>query len=165
MIQQNPNHKSEIAIRKYQQGDAEGFRVLNEEWITRYFRLEEKDLVSLRDPEKTILARGGHIYMAVDGQTPVGCCALLYMSEGEYEVAKMAVTADYQRGGVGRRLLSFVVEDAKRLGARRLYLETNDSLLPALRLYRTLGFTDVPADRVHPSPYARANVFMELWLR
>ena len=51
---------------------------------------------------------------------------------------------------------------ARRLGAGRLYLETNSGLAPALGLYRSFGFKDV--DSAAPSPYARADVKMELLL-
>ncbi len=42
-----------VVIRPFQAGDEIAFRQLNEEWITRYFRLEEKDhhaRPSARDP-------------------------------------------------------------------------------------------------------------------
>jgi ribosomal protein S18 acetylase RimI-like enzyme len=54
------------------------------------------------------------------------------------------------------------IERARQFGAKRLYLETNSGLAPALGLYRRFGFQDVqPAQ---PSPYARADVMMELRL-
>ena len=45
---------------------------------------------------------------------------------------------------------------------RRLYLETNRKLALAIRLYESVGFRHLPPERVVPSPYARANVYMEL---
>jgi ribosomal protein S18 acetylase RimI-like enzyme len=50
---------------------------------------------------------------------------------------------------------------ARDLGAPRLYLETNSSLGPALGLYRSVGFVDLPP---RPTPYARCDVWMELKL-
>ena len=86
------------------------------------------------------------------------------MGPGEFEVAKMAVTLTSQGGGVGRQLLEKVVEEARVSGATRLYLETNHKLTPALRLYEAIGFRRLPPDRIVASPYARADVFMELLL-
>jgi len=57
-----------------------------------------------------------------------------------------------------------VVDAARAMGAKRLYLETNHVLGPAIHLYEALGFTHVPAERLTPSPYARADVFLEMWL-
>jgi GNAT superfamily N-acetyltransferase len=153
-----------LIVREFQPGDEEAFRTLNEEWITRYFVLEEKDSASLRDPHGKILDRGGRIFFAVRGNRAVGCCALVPMGAGEFEVAKMAVTESARGGGIGRKVLERVVAEARATGARRLYLETNHVLETAVHLYESVGFRHVPKERIIPSPYARADVYMELWL-
>jgi GNAT superfamily N-acetyltransferase len=159
----------EVLVRQFQAGDESSFQHLNEEWITRYFKIEPKDAQLLAEPQRTILDRGGKILFAtVDGEC-IGCCALLRISDAEFgdqqfEVSKMAVTPAYRGGGVGRKLLEATVEVGRSLGAKRLYLETNDSLTPAIRLYESIGFKHLPADRITPSPYARANVYMEMML-
>jgi GNAT superfamily N-acetyltransferase len=94
----------------------------------------------------------------------VGCCALVATVSGEFEVAKMAVTERCQRAGVGRRLLEEAIAAAKAAGATRLFLETNRKLGAAIRLYESLGFRHIPAERVVASPYARSDVSMELEL-
>jgi putative acetyltransferase len=154
----------DLIIREFQAGDEAAFRRLNEEWIVREFVLEPKDQYSLADPQGTILDHGGRIFFAVRDGEIVGCCALVAMGPGEFEVAKMAVTLASQGGGVGRQLLEKVVAEARASGATRLYLETNHKLTSALRLYEAVGFRRLPADRIVASPYARADVFMELWL-
>jgi GNAT superfamily N-acetyltransferase len=155
---------SAVTIRPFQPGDEAAFRRLNEEWITRYFKLEPTDEQSFADPQGKILDPGGAIFLAFDEDQPIGCCALIPMARGEFEVAKMAVTPTAQGSGIGRRLLEHAVDHARSLGATRLYLETNHMLTPALRLYAALGFTVIPEERLTPSPYARADVFMELVL-
>lgn len=151
-----------IDIRLFQEGDGPAFRVLNEEWIARYFSVEEKDKAVLGDPARQILEPGGHILIAVAEGTPIGCCALIAMEPGVYEVAKMAVRETHRNHGVGRRILSEVVAHARAVGARRLYLETNHILENAIHLYESIGFRHVPPERVKPSPYARADVYMEM---
>ena len=153
---------TQVMIREFTQGDEADFRRLNEEWITRYFALEPKDEYALADPQRTILDGGGRIFLAVRQGETVGCCALLAMVPGEFEVAKMAVTESCQRAGVGRRLLEEAIAAARTVGATRLYLETNRKLGPAIRLYESLGFRHLPPERVVPSPYARSDVSMEL---
>jgi len=67
-----------VVIREVKIGDdASAFRTLNEEWIVRFFSLEEKDRELLGDPENKILRRGGHIFMASHQGENVGCVALL----------------------------------------------------------------------------------------
>ena len=155
---------TELAFREFLPGDEVHFRRLNEEWIVRYFVLEPKDEEALADPQRTILQRGGRIFFAVRQGRPIGCCALLAMKPGEYEVAKMAVTESAQGAGIGRLLLETVIAAARTSGATRLYLETNRKMAPALRLYESLGFQHLPPERITPSPYARSNVSMELIL-
>jgi GNAT superfamily N-acetyltransferase len=141
---------------------AGAFRALNEAWITRLFALEAKDREVLADPVGKVIAPGGHIFFALDGPEPVGCCALMAMQGGGFEVAKMAVADSHKGRGLGRALMAACVERAGRLGAPRLYLETNSGLAPALGLYRSFGFVEIVPPS--PSPYARADVIMELRL-
>jgi GNAT superfamily N-acetyltransferase len=155
---------AEIGIRQFQPGDAAAFRKLNEEWITRFFRIEPKDELVFADPEGTILDAGGRILFATAGERCVGCCALIRTGEQEFEVAKMAVEPSYRGAGIGRRLLHAAIEEARRAGAQRLYLETNHALTPAIRLYESVGFKHLDANRITASVYARADVYMELLL-
>jgi putative acetyltransferase len=155
---------TELTIREFKRGDEAAFRTLNEEWIIRYFAVEPKEAVLLADPQGTILDRGGRIFFAVrDGQA-VGCCALLRMAPGEFEVAKMAVTESSRRNGIGRQLIQNAIVEARALGAHRLYLETNRKLGGAIRLYESVGFRHLPPERIVPSAYVRADVYMELHL-
>ncbi|MDE1176822.1 MAG: GNAT family N-acetyltransferase [Edaphobacter sp.] len=148
-----------IELRPYQPGDAEAFRTLNEWWIRKHFGIEAHDNDMLLDPEGYVLAQGGHIFFAIADGVPVGCCALIPMEPGIYEVAKMAVDERLQGAGIGRKLLTYTIEQGRLLGAHMLYLETNSKLKNAIHLYESLGFEHLPP---RPSPYSRANVFMEL---
>ena len=158
-----------IGIREFQDGDAPAFRRLNEEWITQYFRMEAKDEKTFADPQGAILDQSGRILIATlpDGNGKderIGCCALIWMGDRTFEVAKMAVSPRHQGLGIGGRLLRAAIQTAARAGARRLYLETNHILIPAIHLYESVGFRHLDPASVPPSPYARADVHMELLL-
>jgi GNAT superfamily N-acetyltransferase len=159
-----PTPISEVQIREFQAGDEAAWRELNEEWITHYFRLEEKDKKVLNDPQGNILDAGGKILFAISGGRYLGCCALLRMGDAEFEVAKMAVTGASQGAGIGRKLLEATIETGRKAGATRLYLETNHALTPAIRLYESVGFKHLPPEKITPSPYERADVYMEMLL-
>jgi len=106
-----------IEIRRLHPGeDATAFRTLNEEWITRHFRLEAKDIETLSDPENSIIGKGGHIFLAFAGGKPVGCVALMPMENGVYELSKMAVSPHLRGQGIGRRLLECAI--ARRARAK-----------------------------------------------
>ena len=155
---------AKLIIRPFRPGDEAAFRRLNEQWISRYFGIEEKDRITLGDPVGEILQPGGHIFMALRDDEPIGCCALLALEKGAFELAKMAVTEQHRGHGFGRKILEHTVAQARALGAHRLYLETNSKLLNAIHLYEAVGFHHLSAEQVTPSPYARANVFMEMLL-
>src|SRR5215469_10816380 len=99
---------ADVTIRDFAPGDEAAFLELNEEWIVHYFEfLEDADKEVLSNPHR-ILAGRGRIFLAVRRGKPVGCCALMMGPHGDYEVAKMAVTASERGAGIGRRLLERV---------------------------------------------------------
>ncbi len=152
-----------ISIVPYQPSYQLAFKQLNEQWISTYFTMEEADYQSLDHPQTYIIDKGGYIFMALYKKEPVGTCALIKMDHPEYdfELAKMAVSPKVQGKRIGFKLGQVVIQQARSIGANKLYLESNKILTPALRLYKKLGFTDVIGQ---PSPYARCNVQMELSL-
>jgi N-acetylglutamate synthase-like GNAT family acetyltransferase len=153
----------EIVIRPLEKGeDATAFRTLNEEWITRYFTLEEKDQETLGNPEKMILEKGGYIFMVYSDNLAVGCVALIPIGNGVYELSKMAVSPGLRGLGIGRRLLQHAITEAKRIGAKSLFLGSNAKLKNAVHLYESVGFRHVAPENIPPMPYTRANVFMEM---
>lgn len=151
-------------IRDFRTGDEAVFRRLNEAWITQYFALEAHDRELFDDPVGSIIDLGGTILILELGGEAVGCCALIPVDETTLELAKMAVAAQQRGRGLGRLLLEAAIERARRAGKRRVVLETNSRLEPAVRLYRSLGFRDLPAAACEESHYARVDLVMELLL-
>lgn len=151
-----------VQIVAFQPRFAGAFKSLNEAWIRRHFTLEAKDAEILDDPAGAVVAAGGEVLFVVEDGLAVGCCALIPMADHGFELAKMAVADQAQGRGFAKALLAACIDWARAAGASRLYLESNASLTPALALYRRFGFTDVPPERRPPSPYARADVWMEL---
>lgn len=148
-----------LTIVPYRPAHSATWKALNEYWILDGgYALEAKDRLVLDDPEGAILSKGGAIFIAEHEGEAVGCCSLMAMPDGGYEVGKMAVAADAQGLGLGRRLLEACEAHAVAAGAPRLYLETNSAQTHAIKLYRRFGFVDLPAK---PTPYARCNVWME----
>ena len=150
----------EVQLIDYQPAYKEAFKQLNIAWIEKYFKVEPHDLEQLDDPEGYIISQGGQIFLAKVGSTMVGTCALIKTGETSYELAKMAVSPDYQGLGIGKKLCEKAIETARNLGATYLYLESNQKLTPALTLYKSVGFVEVP---IGETPFARANFKAEMY--
>jgi GNAT superfamily N-acetyltransferase len=151
---------SEIAIVPFRRDLAPAFRSLNLDWIERLFKVEPADLKVLDDPEAAIVARGGMIFFALQGETPVGTVAMIPAGAGRFELAKMAVATTHQRRGIGEMLGAAAIAWAREAGVRQVCLETNSKLADAIRLYERLGFRQMA--HPHASDYSRCNVYMEL---
>lgn len=137
------------------------FYRLNEDWLRKYFYLEEIDHHVLSHPEEALLKDGGAILFARLGDQIVGTCALKHEGEGVYELTKMGVDESCQGLGIGRRLIEGIVQEFRRRGGKELFLETNSKLSPAIRLYESVGFEHQPT-RKPDSHYQRSDVYM-IW--
>ena len=137
------------------------FRKLNEEWIRRYFTMEEADFKSLDHPQEYIIEKGGHILIAMLKGVPVGTVGLIKIDERTFELAKMSVSPSAQGQGIGRLLMRAALDKARALGATRIYIESNTALVPAISLYRSSGFVEIVGG---VSPYERCNIQLELML-
>ena len=146
-----------IRIADFESRYAAAFKTLNLEWLERFFSVEPLDEQILEDGA-AIIEHGGAILFALADDAPVGCCALKHQGGGVYELTKMAVTESHQGLGLGRLLGEATIQRFVELGGKTLFLESHDSLVPALKLYESLGFRHT--ERLNPSPYARSNVYM-----
>jgi len=163
--EEKAGNATEIEIRALNPGDdANAFRTLNEEWISRYFVLEAKDIEVLSDPEHNILARGGSIFMAHADGVAVGCVALIPIGGGVYELSKMAVVPHLRGKGIGRLLIEHAIQQARGLKVKKLFLGSSTKLKNAVHLYESVGFRHVDPATLPPNPYTRADVFMEMVL-
>lgn len=135
------------------------FARLNIEWLERWFSVEAVDRDVLANPESAILANGGRILFAVDdSDRAVGTVALLHHEDGRVELTKMAVAPETRGLGVGRKLAEAALAVYCEMDGRELFLESNDRLDAAVRLYESIGFQHVRPES--DSHYERANVFM-----
>lgn len=152
-----------LEIVPYRTDLASTFRDINRRWIDEYFELEKADRSALDDPEGYILKPGGAILFAVSpaGEV-VGTCALVRHNDTLGELAKMGVDKARRSSGAGKLLGHAILQLAAQMGFRKVFLETNSVLTPAIGLYQRLGF--VQREFPIPSDYQRADVYMDIEL-
>jgi N-acetylglutamate synthase-like GNAT family acetyltransferase len=150
-----------IPFDRNQPSHFEQFKIINYQWIEKYFKVEELDRLSLENPEAYFLDIGGEILLAVFKGEIVGTAALKPHNPETLELCKMGVTTLAQGLGIGKLILESSIQKARAMGYQKLYLETNSALAPAISLYQKLGFKMLETSK---SPYARADVAMEMKL-
>ncbi len=151
-----------VEIVTYSPKYADVFKTLNYAWIEEFFTIEEFDKIILEDPDGQIIRKGGEILVAILDGKPVGVCALIKTDEDLFELAKMAVANEARGQKIGLKLGIGIIEKAREFGAKKLFLETNSKLGPAISLYQKLGFKNsTDQDGV----YDRCNIKMEFELK
>ncbi|WP_274629197.1 bifunctional helix-turn-helix transcriptional regulator/GNAT family N-acetyltransferase [Arvimicrobium flavum] len=94
----------------------------------------------------------GYFLVARRGAEPVGCAALLRLSDETAEIKRMWTSPAARGQGLARRMLHKLEQIAREAGFRRLCLDTNRALKEAHALYRSEGFSEV--GRYNDNPYA-----------
>lgn len=90
--------------------------------------------------------------------------AVASVTGGEAELETIAVAAPSQRQGVGRQLLAAMAQELRLAGVQEVRLEVRAWNLPALELYRAMGFTETGRrPRYYADPVEDA-VLMDLHL-
>ena len=87
-----------------------------------------------------------------------GCGALKMLGGRHGEIKSMRTAEAFLRQGVAARVLSHIMDEARRRGLERLSLETGSGAAfePAIALYRRHGFADCePFAGYKPDPFSR----------
>ena len=150
-----------INIISYEEKYQPDFKRLNLEWLDKYHLTETHDLEILDNPQEKVIAGGGCIFLAMDGERVVGTAGLAKEKESIFELVKMGVDPAWRGRGISKILLERCLEEAKKLKAKKIFLFSNSQLLTALKLYEKFGFRHV---EVTDSPLLTADVKMELSL-
>ena len=150
----------ELTILEYRPENQPWFEKFNRDWIEKYFWMEPIDIAVLQHPDEHILKKGGKILMATCDKEIAGTVALKFVEPGVYEFTKMAVDEKFRGQHVGLLLSEAAIIKARELGAHKIILYSNTVLVPAITMYRKLGFNEVPLD----AAYQRSDIKMELIL-
>lgn len=101
----------------------------------------------------------GRILLATYDDAFIGCVALRRIGEGVCEMKRLFVQPAFRGKGIGRALAQAIIEEARRIGYKRMRLDA--VLEPAKGLYRSLAFREIPPYQHVP---IEGVVFMELEL-
>jgi len=109
---------------------------------------------------------GGTLLLALEDGTgagdAIGCVALRRLEPDTCEMKRLYVRPEFRGKGAARRLVEELITEAGSIGYHRMVLDTLPSMEAAHKLYRTLGFREIPPYPRNPIPGA---LFFELALR
>jgi ribosomal-protein-alanine N-acetyltransferase len=91
--------------------------------------------------------RVGYVCRVVELEGRVIGHGILSMGAGEAHILNLCVQAEYRCLGVGRRLLTLLIDIARGAGMTDAFLEVRPTNTAAIRLYLAMGFEQVGVRR------------------
>ena len=127
--------------------------------LPRYRRMTAADLDVVVATEQSVyphpwtrgnfadsIAAGYQCWIVECGGETTGYTVVM-IAAGEAHLLNLSVAARWQRRGIGRELLRFVVKLARDYGADKIYLEVRPSNVAARALYASAGFSEIGVRR------------------
>lgn len=112
-------------------------------------------------PPTDLVPPSGVFFLALADSEPAGLGGVRHLDTEIAEVKSMYVAPAYRGTGLGRRILTRLDEIALEHGCRAIRLDTSDYLTPAVALYRSAGYREIPAYNENP----KADLWFERTLR
>ncbi|MDQ6801951.1 MAG: GNAT family N-acetyltransferase [Acidobacteriota bacterium] len=133
---------------------------LNAELKSQY---PEEGATHFRLEPSEVAEGAGEFMVAYRDGVPVACGAVRLLDANSAELKRMYVTPAARGQGVGRAILGALEAEARRIGARRLLLETGIRQTAAVRLYERSGFYHIePYGEYRQSPKTSVCMAKEL---
>jgi putative acetyltransferase len=121
------------------------------------FQNFEQELTDL--PGRYAPPEGRLLLAFADGRL-AGCVALRKIDDGVCEMKRLYVRPEFRGQGIGRRLTTRLMEEAREIGYARMRLDTISSKMSeAVGMYRSLGFREIAP--YYQSPIAD-TIYMEV---
>ncbi len=93
----------------------------------------------------------GCLLLVYENDEAIACAAYRKIGDRICELKRMYIKPDFRGLGIGQKLVEILCEKAKLNGYRLMQLDTLDTMLPALKLYRNNGFYDIDAYYHNPN--------------
>lgn len=101
----------------------------------------------------------GRLLLALSEKEAVGCVALRKFAPCICEMKRLYIRPHFRGKGIGRELVKIIILEGKKIGYKKMLLDTVPSMKEAIALYRSIGFHEIPPYRNNP---VEGAVFMEL---
>ena len=127
-------------------GDAEAVTAITTAAYSKYIaRMGRKPRPMTVDYGEIIAEHA--VWLLCEVERPVGVLVLMAEPEAML-IYSVAVDPDYQKRGLGRRLLALAEEQARAAGYQRIRLYTNEHMVENIALYQRLGYAETGREPV-----------------
>lgn len=113
------------------------------------------------DALQNIMPPSGLTLLACSDSAFAGCIAFRQMDPAICEMKRLFVSPDFRNDGLGRALISALMERARQAGFAHMRLETVTFMHSAVRLYEQMGFVRRPPYYEIPEIFRSITIFME----
>lgn len=111
--------------------------------FVRYLDIQNYDH-ELAHPEEKYALPNGRLYLAIHKGETAGCIALRRLDQQRCELKRLYVRPQFRGQRIGEMMVRRLLDDARQIGYQAMLLDTLPPLRSAIRLYRELGFYDIP---------------------
>jgi putative acetyltransferase len=87
----------------------------------------------------------GRLLLASSESAVLGVVAMRPILDRDCEMKRLYVRASGRGGGLGRQLTQALIKEARLAGYRRVLLDTLPTMTEAQKIYRSMGFVEIPA--------------------
>ena len=113
--------------------------VKEDEDFAKYLKLQDYDS-ELENLDIKYGLPKGRLYLAtVEGEV-AGCIALKYIDEKTCELKRLYVKPEFRGNKIADALVDQIIDDAKKIGYKKIQLDTLPFLKSAIHLYERYGF-------------------------
>src|SRR5574344_467509 len=87
--------------------------------------------------------KNAHLYCIIENEHIIGCatlCVFYSPSAKKASIEDVVVSSEYRGQHLGRKLMTYVLDEAKKMGTMELHLTSKPKRVAANALYQALGF-------------------------
>ena len=113
--------------------------------FAEYLKIQKYDK-ELENPASKYGMPEGRLYLAYVGEELAGCVGLKKLDENDQcELKRMYVRPKFRGKQMGEKLLDVILQDARDIGYKEMYLDTLPFLKSAIKMYHRRGFYEIPS--------------------
>ncbi|MCL2587663.1 MAG: GNAT family N-acetyltransferase [Firmicutes bacterium] len=99
---------------------------------------------------KNTLPNLDYVVLVLDGKRAIATSALMFVDKTTAEIMTVHIHSDYRDRGIVRALCNHLEQVATERGCTNVILDTWEQLVPAVKLYESLGYERYDGEILHP---------------